>query len=99
MEPLFVFARFLGMGSSEALTTTYLGIFQFLIFLIIFKTSIINVQLWASLENSLQISLWEQLATNGCMPAQLQQTINPVWNKIFHENFFWCFSFVNDINI
>ena len=50
MEPLFVFARFLGMGSSEALTTTYLGIFQFLIFLIIFKTSIINVQLWASLE-------------------------------------------------
>ena len=43
---------------------------------------------WASLENSFQISLCEQFSTNGCLPAQLQQAINPVRNKIFQRSFF-----------
>ena len=59
----------------------------------------INVQAWASLENSFQISFWEQFATNGCAPAQLQQAVNPVWNKIFQKKFFWCFSFINYIDM
>ena len=70
------------MGSSEALTTTYLGIFQLLIFWSSLRHALyINVQVWPSLENSFQISLWEQFATNDYPPAQFQQAINPVWNK------------------
>ena len=46
------------MGSSEALTATYFGIFQLLIFLSFLRQALyINEQAWASLENSFQISL------------------------------------------
>ena len=36
------------------------------------------MQVWASSENFYQISHSEQLPTNGCLPAQLQQAISPV---------------------
>ena len=56
----------------------------------------INMQVWASLENSFQISLWKQFATNGCVPAQLQQAINPVWTKFFKK---FLMFFITDTNM
>ena len=63
------------------------------------QTFYINVQVRTSLEISFQISLCEKFPTKGCAPAQFQEAINPVWNKIFQQNIFWWFSFINDTNM
>ena len=37
------------------------------------------------------LSNFTQLAKNGCVPAQLQQAINPIWNKVFQKKFLMFF--------
>ena len=91
----FRFCEVLGYGfywSLDYYILGYIPTFNFFL-LSLRQTLYINVQVWPLLENSFQISLWEQFATNGCLPAQLQQVINPVWNKIFQKKVFLMFFF------